>query len=368
MLVDRSPSIARGPVIVRLVAVFVLVSTLSAQAATMVYVANGGSWDIGVLTLDETNGSVKEHARVGVTGPVFPLAVSRDRRFLYAGLRSEPYGVTTFAINQSNGSLTPLSTAPLPDNMAYISLDRTDRFLFGASYFGDKISVNPVGQQGFVQPRPIQVIPTRPKAHAILVDPSNSYVFATNLGGDIILQYKFDAVTGMLTPNTPPFVETAKGTGPRFFVFHPGGRFVFATDELSGNVDTYGFDAARGLLTLTSSAKVAPSDVVGTPAPADLHVTPNGRFLYVSERTSNTIAGYRVDAETGALTLISHTPTETKPRGFAIDPRGRYLLAVGEISNAMTSYAIDQETGQLSPVFHLPMGQDPNWIEIIDIP
>lgn len=121
-------------------------------------------------------------------------------------------------------------------------------------------------------------------------------------------------------------------------------------------------------LSQTSSAKVAPADIQGTPAPADLHITPNGRFLYVSERTSNTIAGYRINIENGALALISHTPTETKPRGFAIDPRGRYLLAVGEISNAMTGYAIDQETGVLTPVFHAPMGKDPNWVEILDIP
>lgn len=339
-----------------------------AHAETLVYVANGGSWDIGVLTLDQTNGHVQEIARVGVSGAVFPMAISKNCRFLYAGLRSEPYGVTTFAIDPATGNLTPLSTVPLPDNMAYIALDRSDQFLFGASYFGDKISVNSVGRQGFVQPRPVQVIATRPKAHAILAAPSNDYVFATNLGGDIILQYKFNAATGVLTPNTPPFVETAKGAGPRFFVFHPGGRFVFATDELSGNVDTYSYDAGRGTLSMSSSIKVAPSDVVGTPAPADLHVTPNGRFLYASERTSNTIAAYRVNIETGALTLINHTPTETKPRGFAIDPRGHHLLAVGETSNAMTSYAIDQETGQLTPVFRAPMGTDPNWVEIIEIP
>jgi 6-phosphogluconolactonase len=349
-------------------ALLAILSPLPASSAMMVYVANAASREIGVLTLDETNGHVQEITRVPVTGDVFPLAISPDRRFLYAGLRSEPYGVTTMAIDQSSGALTPLATEKLPDNMAYISTDRTGRFLFGASYFGDKISVNPIGQLGFVQPRPVQVIPTRPKAHAILADPSNSFVFATNLGGDIILQYRFNDVTGELTPNTPPFVETAKGAGPRFFVFHPGGRFVYATDELGNAVDTYRFDPAAGTLTPASSAKVAPADVNGTPAPADLHITPNGRFLYASERTSNTLAGYRIDVETGALTLISHTPTEEKPRGFAIDPRGRFVLAVGETSNAMTVYAIDQEAGTLTPTFHAPMGKDPNWIEMLEIP
>lgn len=343
-------------------------STTPVHADTMVYVANADSREIGVLSLDEGNGHVREIARVGVTGMVMPMAISPDRRFLYAGLRSEPYGVTTFAINQASGGLIPLATTSLPDNMAYISTDRTGRFLFGASYFGDRISVNPIGPQGFVQSRPVMVQATRPKAHAILSDPSNSWVFATNLGGDIILQYKFDATTGMLTPNTPPFVETAKGAGPRFFVFHPGGRFVYVTDELGDAVDIYSFDVARGTLTPAGSVKVAPAGTKGTPAPADLHITPDGRFLYASERTSNTIAGWRIDPESGALTLIGHAATETQPRGFAIDPRGRYLLAVGQQSNAMTSYAIDQTSGVLTPVFHAPMGRNPNWVEIIDIP
>ena len=108
--------------------------------------------------------------------------------------------------------------------------------------------------------------------------------------------------------------------------------------------------------------------VRGAPAPAELHITPNGRFLYASERTSNTITGYRIGRETGTLTLISHTPTETKPRGFAIDPRGKYLLSVGEISNAMTVYAIDPETGTLAPTDHAPMGGDPNWVELPEVP
>jgi 6-phosphogluconolactonase len=164
-----------------------------------------------LLTLDEIDGHIKEITRVGVSGAVFPLALSPNRRFLYAGLRSEPFGVTTFEIDQTSGMLIPLATGSLPDNMAYISTDQTGRFLFGASYFGDKISVNPIGQRGFVQPRPVQVIPTRPKAHAILPDASNSWVFATNLGGDVILQYKFDAVTGELTPKHAPARREREG-------------------------------------------------------------------------------------------------------------------------------------------------------------
>src|SRR5207244_1252157 len=146
------------------------------------------------------------------------------------------------------GTLTPLATAPLPDNTAYLSTDGTGRFLFGASDSGDAISVQAIGEQGVVQARPVQVIPTPPHPHSIVVDPSNRYLFVPSLGGDRILQFRFDQTTGRLAPNTLPFVEAAKGAGPRHIVFHPGGRFAYATNELDATVAAYRLDAAGTLL------------------------------------------------------------------------------------------------------------------------
>lgn len=341
----------------------------TAQAATMVYVSNADSRDLYVATLDNASGAVKLVDKVPVTGTAMPLAISPNHRYLYAGLRSLPYSVACFGIDQASGKLIPLATVPLPDNMAYLSTDKTGRFLFGASYTGDRISVNPIGPQGFVQPQPIDVIATRKNAHSIVTDPSNSYVFASNLGGDILLQYKLDPLSGHLTPNATPFVETKHGAGPRHILFHPNGRFVYATNELDGTVNTYKFDPAAGTLTLLTSTSVVPAGFTGgAPATSDLHATPDGRFLYVAERTSNTIAAFRVDGATGALSLIGNTPTETQPRGFNIDPRGRFLLAVGQKSNGMTAYAINQDTGTLTPLKHYEMGKNPNWVEIVDIP
>ena len=110
-----------------------------------------------------------------------------------------------------------------------------------------------------------------------------------------------------------------------------------------------------------------PADFKEQPAAADLHVTPDGRFLYGSERKTSTLAGYRIDPEKGSLTPIGHFPTEKTPRGFNIDPRGRFLLSVGLDSNAMTVYQIDQQSGALTSVKQYPMGQQPNWIEIVDL-
>jgi 6-phosphogluconolactonase len=110
-----------------------------------------------------------------------------------------------------------------------------------------------------------------------------------------------------------------------------------------------------------------PADFREQPAAADLHVTPDGRFLYGSERKSSTLAGFRIDDTTGKLSAIGRFPTEKTPRGFAIDPRGRFLLSVGLDSNAMTVHAIDPRSGMLSVAKQYPMGEMPNWVEIVDL-
>ena len=97
-------------------------------------------------------------------------------------------------------------------------------------------------------------------------------------------------------------------------------------------------------------------------------MTPDGRFLYSSERTTSTLAAFAIDSASGQLKLLSHTPAEKQPRGFNIDPSGRWLVAVGQLSNAVTVYAIDRDSGALQPVKSYPLGQNPNWVEIVSLP
>src|SRR5262249_50176642 len=132
-----------------------------------------------------------------------PMAVTPDHRFLYAALRSEPFWVSSFAIDPQTGRLRHLSLVPLADSMAFIVTDRTGRFLLSASYPGSKLVVNAIDAEGRVERQTTQIIPNQPEAHCILVDLSNRYCYATSLGADIITQWKFDASTGKLSSNTP---------------------------------------------------------------------------------------------------------------------------------------------------------------------
>src|SRR5260370_1338425 len=230
--------------------------------------------------------------------------------------------------------------------MAYIVTDRTGRYLLSASYPGSKLALNPIAANGQVEDKTTQVIPTPPKAHCIVVDPSNKYCYATSLGGDIIMQWKFDPAPGTLQPNTPDALATKPGNGPRHLAFHPNRHFLYLLTETTARIAGYTIDPATGTLKDIEIVDTLPADFKEQPAAADLHVSPDGRFLYGSERKSSTLAGLRIDDATGKLSAIGRFPTEKTPRGFAIDPRGRFLLSVGLASNAMSVHATDSQSGR----------------------
>ena len=340
---------------------------------TVVYVSNAASKEIYVLAMNRESGELTLLDKVPVPGTdkpspsSMPMAVSPDRRFLYAALRSDTFPALTFAIDRASGRLTHLATTPLQDSMAYIVTDRTGRYLLSASYPGNKLTINPIDEEGRVVEKMTQIIPDRPKSHCILVDAANRYVYATSLGADTIMEWKFDPASGTLSPIGPGIIQARPGAGPRHLALHPNGRFLYLITETTDTIGAYAIDSATGTLTELQFVEALPANFKEQPAAADLHVTPDGRFLYGSERKTSTLAGYRIDPDKGTLSPIGHFPTEKTPRGFNIDPRGRFLLSVGLDSNAITVYRIDPQSGALTSLKQYPMGEQPNWIEIVDL-
>jgi len=371
-----------------LAGVFVMASSLTAfgaapaAAKSFVYVSNADDGNIDGYALDPATGALTPLGKTQAGPKVMPMTLSPDKRHLYAVLRSEPFTVLTYAIDPATGALRQEATAPLPDSMAYASTDATGRFLFTASYGGDKVAVSPIEADGLVKAEAGQVIPTGKNAHAIRADRSNRFVYATNLGSDQIVQFRFDAATGKLTPNDPPVVKTAAGDGPRHPVLSPDDKQLYVLCELSGNVLRFAVDQDKGTLTLLDSTATVPAEaglVPGTPpgAPAgdkpkiwaaDLQATPDGRFLYATERTTSRIALLAVDPATGKPTYVGNTATETQPRGIRIDASGTWLVASGEKSDRLSVYRIDKASGTLTPVGRYPVGRDANWVEIVDLP
>ncbi len=336
------------------------------MTATLVYVSNADSGDITVLSLDETSGRVETLQTADIGGMVMPLAISPDRRFLYAARRSEPLAVAAFGIERASGLLAKIGEAPLPDSMAYLSTDETGRWLFSASYGGNVVAVSPIGADG--RPRPsTQQIPTAPKAHCIRALPGNRHVLATSLGGGHILQFRFDADTGTLSPNAPYALAMRTEAGPRHLAVHPSAPLVVLLNELDASLDVLALDRASGTLTPKHTLNTLPAGFNGEPWAAELRFTPDGRFLYTCERRSSTLATFAVDATSGALTPLGHTATQAQPRGFSITPSGRFLIAAGQASHRLSVYRIDAATGALTLTAEHAAGRNPNWVETLSL-
>ncbi|MBR0779395.1 lactonase family protein [Bradyrhizobium diazoefficiens] len=340
------------------------------MADTFAYIGNADSNSISVFRMG-ANGEmipVQTAAFPGVEKPgsSTPLAITPDHRVLIAGVRSQPYLAVSFAIDQKTGQLSPIGNGPLADSMAYVASDRGGKFLFSASYGGNRIALNPVSANGVVS-EPKQVIPTGLNAHAAAPSPDNRFVFATNLGSDQVLRFAFDASAGTLTPSDPA-IKVPEKSGPRHFVFHPDGKFVYLVHELNADVAAFSYEASSGAWTEIQRTTALPEGFSGKPWAADIHITPDGRFLYASERTTSTLAAFKVDAASGKLTMVGSVATEKQPRGFNIDPTGRYLAAVGELSDSMTVYAIDQSSGALTKLASYATGKKPNWVEFLNLP
>ncbi|HEX5322038.1 MAG TPA: lactonase family protein [Stellaceae bacterium] len=337
---------------------------------TMVYVSNAGDKDIYCLSMNRETGELTMREKVAVPGSEkttptsLPMTTSRDKKFLYAQLRSEPYPVSAFAIDRATGKLTHAGLTPLVDQMAYINTDNSGKYLLGASYVGAKLGIYPIDPKtGLVGAKATQILDTKPKAHCVYVGAGN-HVYVPVLGGDEILQFKFDAASGKLTPNDPPSIATKAGAGPRHFTIHPNGRWGYLITETTATIGAYNVDPSTGQL--TEIGFVDTNDYKEQPAASDIHVTPDGKYLYGAERKTSMLCGFKIDQAKGTLSPIGRFPTEKTPRGFNIDPRGKFLLAVGMDSASMTVSAIGAD-GKLDPVKQYPMGKNPNWVEIVDL-
>jgi 6-phosphogluconolactonase len=377
-----------------LVAGCIQMPALAAPAKTFVYVSNAEDGNITSYDMNRTTGVLTPLGKTEAGKLVMPMALSPDKRYLYAVIRSIPFKVATYAINPATGALTQKALAPLPENMSYLSTDQAGHFLLQACYGGNLVAVNPVDADGIARAEAIQVVPTGVLAHSIRTERTNRFAFAANMASSQIMEFKFDAKTGKLTPNEPALIKVKENNGPRHLIISPDNQYLYLICELTGNVVQYAIDPKAGTLkelNYTSSVYPGSGMVIGAPRvamsptassgantkadnddgrpkiwAADIHMTPNGKFMYTSERTQSSLSLLTVAPKTGKLTYVNSYPTETQPRGFNLDPRGRFVVAVGEKSDQVSSYKVNQKSGELTLVGRYPGGHDANWVEIVD--
>ena len=322
--------------------------------------------------VDADSGQLTRQTEVPAAGGPSVMAISPDRRTLYVGHRTHP-AISSFRIDQGTGGLTLLGTVSQQHAPTFLAPDRTGTHLLCAYYQGGGAAVHRLGADGAVGAPSLGWLPTATGAHAIATDRSNRFAFVPHIarlndnvleppkdnpGPNVIFQFKYDAQTGTLTPNSPLRVEQAALLGPRHYCFHPTLDLVYFSNEQGCSVSAYRQDNTTGTLSAAQTVTTLPSGYTARNTCSQIHLTPSGRLLYVGNRGHNSIAGFTVDAA-GRLTAAGQASTEPVPSAFALDPAGRFVFAAGSASGRLASYRINEETGALTPLTIYDVGQRP---------
>jgi 6-phosphogluconolactonase len=201
----------------------------------------------------------------------------------------------------------------------------------------------------------------------VLPDPSGRHVYAPCLGGDAVLGWEWDSNKGLVAPEQAQQAALAAGAGPRHLAFSRDGRMAYVVNELDGTVTVFARDPDSGALMHRQTLPAITGHDAGKAAAADIHLSPDGRFLYASVRNDSHITVFTVSPTDGTLTQVERLEVETTPRAFAIDPSGRFLICAGKDAAAFGVYAIDPSSGRLARRERVAVGVNPNWVEIIDL-
>lgn len=335
-----------------------------------------GSEGIYIYRMDTAMGTLTPVGTAGeATNPSF-LAVDPQHQTLYAANETmesggQPGGgISAFAIDPQTGALAYINSQRTYGGApCHVSVDQTGRYVYAANYMGGNAAAFPVRAGGGLEAASDVVQHTgsgvnprrqeRPHAHSINLDPTNRYAFVPDLGIDKVMAYELDLVNGKLVPAAVPWTEVEAGAGPRHLTFHPNGTVAYLITEMGSTIIVFAYDAAQGVFTALQTVPALPADFDVRSTCADIHTTPDGTFVYGSNRGHDSLVCYAIDAETGLLTYVGHTSTGGKtPRNFAIDPTGTFLFAANQDTDNIVTFRIDKETGALTPtgqVIAVPM-------------
>ena len=331
---------------------------------------------IGTYTAGEGKGilafdfSEKDGSLTAVPGSPFflenasYLTASADGRFLYAVIENETYcgrnggGVAVFAVDRPTGSLRLINTQPTAGRApCHLSADSRNEYLLAANYNEGTLSVFPLAPDGSIRPRSSVETHTgcgadperqeQAHAHFVRFTPDGRFVCSVDLGIDAVQFYALDRANGRLVEQPDRRVDLAPGAGPRHLAIGPKG-FAYIVTELSSQVAVARF-TEDDRMEIVDTVSALPAGFAGRSACAAIRLSPDGRFLYVSNRGHDSIAVFAVDGGTGRLTPVEWVPSGGKfPRDIALDPSGKWLLAANQNSGTVTSFSVDRRSGRLT--------------------
>jgi 6-phosphogluconolactonase len=316
---------------------------------------------IYVFRMNSSNGGLTLLQIAEIPNPSY-LALDPPLGHLYSVNEMTAGAVSAFVINQANGMLTPLNTL-VPTNgqdTTHLSVQPSGQYLFAASYTSGNFQVFRILPDGSIGamtdnfqsvgngtgPNPARQ--EGPHAHQIITDLDGNHVFGVDLGADKVNLWNLDQGAGTLNPNMVPFAGIASGSGPRHMAFHPDRQHAYVLSELASSVTVFDYDPVRAAFIWQQTISTLPPDFTGTNTTAEIRIHPSGRFLYNTNRGHNSVTMFEIEPDTGELEVIGWESTRGEwPRGMNIDPSGTFLYAANQNTDNIAVFRIQLANGRL---------------------
>lgn len=322
----------------------------------------GKSVGIYVYDFNSREGSLKPVDSISSVNPSY-LAVSPNQKFVYAVSETTKGKVRSFSFDKKTGHLSFLNEQSSGgDNPCYITVDKTGQWAIVGNYSSGTLAVLAINKDGSLGEAVSSAKhegsgvnkqrQASPHVHSTVLSPDNKFLFVPDLGVDKIMIYSFDEITGKISPAKDSAAKLQDGSGPRHFDFHPNKKTAYLVQEMAGTVTVFDYD--KGSLKAVQTIRTVPEEFHQSYTGADIHVSPDGKFLYSSNRdSSNTIAVFKIDQKTGKLNFITNQSTLGRtPRNFTLHPSGNFLIAANQNSDSIVVFKKDRKTGLLTDTGH----------------
>ena len=350
-----------------------LIPSRDTMAEQRLYLASASEKKIDTYVINANTGALTKQHTIQIPGNAGPMVFSPGKDLIYAAMTEGKSAKVATLQRKENGSLAMIGVGKIVARAPYITTNRAGTLILAAHYGPGEVSVyrlknNVVNEMTDHQ----QTFKT---AHCIEVDASGKFVFVPHTSPNRVYQFKLDDKAGKLIPNDPAYVdgpdEDHMYHQPRHIAFHPKLQRAYTSNERGGGITAWAFDPKTGKLSKIQTLSTLPKDYEGGSAAADIRITPNGQFVYVSNRDvtkredgkqRDTLAGFQIDQKTGKLTLVGYYSTVNFPRSFTIDVTGRFVYAAGQRSHDLAAYQIDAKSGALKHTKTYNVGKGPIWV------
>ena len=314
---------------------------------------------ISVYSVDQATGALELVQLLG--GQVNPsfLALSANGERLYT-VHGDLSDISAFAVDKVTGKITFLNKQSTQgDNPVHLAIDPSGQYVVVSNHIGSSLAVLPIAEDGSLKPLtqlvklegplgPHRVEQKVPKPHFNPFDPSGDFVIVPAKGLDRILTYRFK--DGTLTPGTPAFVQARETSGPRHLAFHPTAGFAYCVNELDSTITTYQYATGNGALHPVQIVSTLPETFTGNSRASEIEIDKTGRYVYASNRGYDSVAVFKIDQESGALTIVEVEQSRGRtPRFMTSTPDGRFMYVLNEESDSIVTFTVEHASGRIKP-------------------